>query len=111
MKTNRKTDSNTENTKKSDGKITLRKIIGHFKTITRHRHTVIAHSRLAGILFQGLRHDLSKYSPTELSRARGFTAETGARTKRNAHFTDIRRRGCIIKAETDIILNIGLIIM
>lgn len=65
MKANRKTDSNTENTKKSDGKITLKKIIGHFKTITRHRHTVIAHSRLAGILFQGLRHDLSKYSPTE----------------------------------------------
>ena len=65
MKTNRKTDSNTENTKKSDGKITLKKIIGHFKTITRHRHTVIAHSRLAGILFQGLRHDLSQYSPTE----------------------------------------------
>ena len=65
MKTNRKTDSNTENTKKSDGKITLKKIIGHFKTITRHRHTVIAHSRLAGILFQGLRHDLSKYRPTE----------------------------------------------
>ncbi|MBS6831788.1 MAG: catalase [Clostridiales bacterium] len=45
--------------------MTLKKIIGHFKTITRHRHTVIAHSRLAGILFQGLRHDLSKYSPTE----------------------------------------------
>ena len=65
MKTNRKTDSNAENTKKSDGKITLKKIIGHFKTITRHRHTVIAHSRRAGILFQGLRHDLSKYSPTE----------------------------------------------
>lgn len=65
MKTNRKTDSNTENTKKSDGIITLKKIIGHFKTITRHRHTVIAHSRRAGILFQGLRHDLSKYSPTE----------------------------------------------
>lgn len=65
MKTNRKMDSNTENTKKSDGKITLKKIIGHFKTITRHRHTVIAHSRRAGILFQGLRHDLSKYSPTE----------------------------------------------
>lgn len=65
MKTNRKADSNTENTKKSDGKITLKKIIGHFKTITRHRHTVIAHSRRAGILFQGLRHDLSKYSPTE----------------------------------------------
>lgn len=37
----------------------------HFRTITRHRHKVIAHCRRAGILMQGLRHDLSKYSPTE----------------------------------------------
>lgn len=38
---------------------------GHFRTITRHRHRVIAHCARAGILWQGLRHDLSKYSPTE----------------------------------------------
>lgn len=37
----------------------------HFKTITRHRHEVIRNCRKAGILRQGLRHDLSKYSPTE----------------------------------------------
>ena len=37
----------------------------HFKTITHHRHKVIAHCAKAGILRQGLRHDLSKYSPTE----------------------------------------------
>lgn len=37
----------------------------HFKTITRHRHKVIAHCTKAGILWQGMRHDLSKYSPTE----------------------------------------------
>ena len=37
----------------------------HFKTITKHRHKVIAHCAKAGILWQGLRHDLSKYSPTE----------------------------------------------
>ena len=37
----------------------------HFKTITKHRHKVIAHCYKAGILFQGLFHDLSKYSPTE----------------------------------------------
>ena len=37
----------------------------HFKTITTHRHKVIAHCARAGILWQGLRHDLSKYSPTE----------------------------------------------
>lgn len=39
--------------------------IGHFMTITRHRHMVIRHAAKAGILWQGLRHDLSKYSPTE----------------------------------------------
>ena len=39
--------------------------IKHFVTITRHRHKVIAHCAKSGILWQGLRHDLSKYSPTE----------------------------------------------
>ena len=41
------------------------KAIGHFITITKHRHLVIKHCRKAGILWQGLRHDLSKYSLTE----------------------------------------------
>ena len=39
--------------------------LGHFMTITRHRHAVIRHAAKAGIFWQGLRHDLSKYSPTE----------------------------------------------
>ena len=39
--------------------------IKHFRTITRHRHKVIAHCAKVGLLWQGLRHDLSKYSPTE----------------------------------------------
>ena len=39
--------------------------IKHFRTITRHRHKVIANCARAGIFWQGLRHDLSKYSPTE----------------------------------------------
>lgn len=37
----------------------------HFKTITRHRHKVIRYCFRAGIGFQGLFHDLSKYSPSE----------------------------------------------
>ena len=37
----------------------------HFATITRHRHRVIAHCFRVGIGWQGLRHDLSKYSPAE----------------------------------------------
>ena len=39
--------------------------ISHLRTVTRHRHAVIRHTRKAGILWQGLRHDLSKFSPTE----------------------------------------------
>ncbi len=37
----------------------------HFYTITRHRHRVIRHCFRAGIGLGGLKHDLSKYSPTE----------------------------------------------
>jgi len=39
--------------------------IGHFLTITKHRHKVIAHCARCGILWRGLLHDLSKYSLTE----------------------------------------------
>lgn len=39
--------------------------IRHFITITRHRHRVISHCFRAGIGWQGLFHDLSKYTPTE----------------------------------------------
>ena len=42
------------------------RFFGHLSTITRHRHKVIAHCAKAGILYQGLFHDLSKYGPTEL---------------------------------------------
>ncbi|MBQ7986134.1 MAG: catalase [Clostridia bacterium] len=41
------------------------KALAHFKTITRHRHEVIKNCKKAGILWQGLFHDLSKYSPKE----------------------------------------------
>ncbi len=39
--------------------------IKHFVTITKHRHRVMVHCFRAGIPLQGLRHDLSKYSPAE----------------------------------------------
>lgn len=40
-------------------------ILRHLKTITRHRHEVIRLCFKAGIGFQGLFHDLSKFSPEE----------------------------------------------
>lgn len=38
---------------------------GHFRTITQHRHKVMVHCFKAGLYWQGICHDLSKYSPTE----------------------------------------------
>ena len=38
------------------------KFLKHFNTITKHRHQVIKHCFKAGIGFQGLFHDLSKYT-------------------------------------------------
>ena len=43
----------------------IQNFFGHFKTITSHRHQVIRYCFKAGIGWQGLRHDLSKYSPAE----------------------------------------------
>lgn len=40
-------------------------ILGHLKTVTRHRNLVLLHCIRCGIPYRGLVHDLSKYSPTE----------------------------------------------
>ena len=39
--------------------------IKHLKVICHHRHLVIKHAKKAGIFWQGLGHDLSKFSPAE----------------------------------------------
>lgn len=50
--------------------------VKHFSTITRHRHMVMYHCLKCGIFRQGLRHDLSKYSPTEfLAGARFYLGD------------------------------------
>lgn len=54
------------------------KALGHFKTITKHRHTVIKHCAKCGIFWQGLFHDLSKYSPTEFKQ--GIKYYTGTKS-------------------------------
>ena len=57
-------------------------VIGHFRTITRHRHAVIRNCAKAGILRQGLLHDLSKYSPTEFLRGARFYQGTRSPNER-----------------------------
>jgi len=46
-------------------KLKLKNVIGHFKTITAHRMLVCKNCFKMGLYFQGLTHDLSKYSPVE----------------------------------------------
>ncbi len=38
---------------------------GHLKTVVTHRNKVFVHCVKAGIIWRGLNHDLSKFSPTE----------------------------------------------
>ncbi len=46
--------------------------IKHFNTVNKHRFKVLVHCARAGILFRGLTHDLSKYSPTEFIEGARF---------------------------------------
>lgn len=50
---------------KNTNRLKLSNIIGHIKTVTRHRALVCKHCFKAGIYLQGLTHDLSKFSPEE----------------------------------------------
>lgn len=50
---------------KNPNKLKLSNMIGHIKTVTRHRALVCKHCFRAGIYLQGLTHDLSKFSPEE----------------------------------------------
>jgi hypothetical protein len=43
----------------------MNRFFGHFKTITAHRRAVYRHAKKVGIPWQGLTHDLSKFSPAE----------------------------------------------
>lgn len=45
--------------------LTIKKMVGHFHTINKHKFWVFYYCCLAGIPFRGLKHDLSKYSPIE----------------------------------------------
>ena len=51
-------------------------ILNHFKTITRHRMLVRKNCFRVGLYWQGLTHDLSKYSPTEFFEGIKYYAGT-----------------------------------
>ena len=45
------------------------KWFGHLKTVLLHKYWVFRYALLAGIPFRGLKHDLSKFSPTEFGES------------------------------------------
>ena len=64
----------------------MNKFWGHLKTITHHRHLVMRGCFRMGLIWQGLTHDLSKYSPTEFLV--GMKYYQGDRSPNNAERED-----------------------
>ncbi len=63
------------------------KAFNHFRTITKHHNKVIVHCYKAGILWQGICHDLSKYSPGEfIVGARYYTGTRSPNELEREHY-------------------------
>lgn len=69
--------------KNDPGRITWRKIKGHFKTITEHKLLVMEHCFRIGLYRQGLMHDLSKYMPSEFLMGCRYYADGKASPNNN----------------------------
>lgn len=48
-----------------DKRITRQSVLGHLKTIFKHKHWVFIYACKLEIPWRGIKHDLSKFSPTE----------------------------------------------
>lgn len=59
-------------------KLTLRKIMNHWKTVRTHRKWVRKLCTAAGIRWRGIKHDLSKYSPIEFIESARYWTGTGS---------------------------------
>ena len=57
---------------------TFKKFIGHLKTVNKHRFTVCKLCFHCGLYWQGLTHDLSKYSPVEFINGVKFYTGTAS---------------------------------
>ncbi len=81
----------------------------HFHTITEHKIMVARHCFKVGMYWQGLTHDLSKYSPSEFWQGVKYIRDIAVLIMQNVRTKGIRQRGFIIKGGTSITTNIGLI--
>ena len=100
---------NLNKREKYEGADWIMHFIGHFKTITRHKILVAKGCFKLGLYYQGIMHDMSKYSPTEFLV--GVKYYQGTESPNNAERMEegISMSWLHHKDGTNIILNIGLI--
>ena len=80
------------------------KWLSHLRTVQHHRFLVLRHCWRVGLYWQGLTHDLSKFSPVEFSA--GAKYYQGNRSPNDAKRATARH-GCIIRAGISIIWSTG----
>jgi len=83
--------------------------IKHAKTIVLHKKEVFKLSIIAGIPFQGLIHDLSKFSPSEFIESAKYFQGNRSPIMACKKTKDIPLLGNITKAEISIMQSGGLI--
>ena len=79
------------------------KWLSHLRTVQHHRFLVLRHCWRVGLYWQGLTHDLSKFSPVEFSA--GAKYYQGNRSPNEIEV--FQRHGCIIRAGISIIWSTG----
>ena len=63
-------------------RLTFKKIIGHLRTILKHKFWVFYYCSMCGIIWRGIKHDMSKFSPIEFfESARYWTGTTSPITE------------------------------
>ena len=68
------------------------KLIGHLRTVMTHRRIVRRYCFRAGLYFQGITHDLSKYSPVEFIN--GVKYFTGTKSPHSGERADKGYSAC-----------------
>lgn len=87
-------------------------VIGHLKTILLHKFWVFVYCCKLGIPWQGITHDMSKFSWTEFSESvRYYQGGKESPIPSIKKQGDIHKRGNTIRGETRITMSIGLTTM
>ena len=94
-----------------ENKLILYNIIGHTRMILCHKYIVCRYCWKVGLYWQGIVHDISKFSFTEFSVGVSIIQGNVVQIAFKKVERDTHQHGCIIRIETNIIMNIGLIIV